>query len=191
MSIYSGFPTRKDETSYNNLLQKLIQTLQNHLLELIQAHSLPFNKSHLYEKIILKMRQFEEHKYLEPKFSELLQPLATFIGLPEKLDIIREHTFSRMYVSASKEKNKGDTTHSHSVFSSKKGSNVIPFHQDKQTPSTEGKSVENLWQTKTKLNTRYKNERETKNTRSTAKKTNYHQSFYYIHEKKLAKINRL
>lgn len=59
MSIYSGFPTRKDETSYNNLLQKLIQTLQNHLLELIQAHSLPFNKSHLYEKIIIKMRQFE------------------------------------------------------------------------------------------------------------------------------------
>lgn len=32
MSIYSGFPTRKDETLYNRLLEKLIETLQNQLL---------------------------------------------------------------------------------------------------------------------------------------------------------------
>jgi len=35
MSVYSGFPTRKDETNYNKLLIKLIQTLQNHLLKFI------------------------------------------------------------------------------------------------------------------------------------------------------------
>lgn len=32
MSIYSGFPTRKDETKYNDLLSRLILMMQQHLL---------------------------------------------------------------------------------------------------------------------------------------------------------------
>lgn len=35
MSIYSGFPTRRDENKYNDLLSKLILMLQHHLLEFI------------------------------------------------------------------------------------------------------------------------------------------------------------
>lgn len=58
MSIYSGFPTRKDETLYNHLLEKLIQTMQNQLLEIVQTHGLTLSKSNLYERIISKMRQF-------------------------------------------------------------------------------------------------------------------------------------
>lgn len=35
MSIYSGFPTRKDEANYNQLLARLLKLLQAHLLEVM------------------------------------------------------------------------------------------------------------------------------------------------------------
>lgn len=55
MSIYSGFPTRKDEGKYNQLLVKLIQQMQHHLLELLQG-VMPQNKAITYSKTILKMK---------------------------------------------------------------------------------------------------------------------------------------
>ena len=64
MSIYSGFPTRKDESTYNHLLEKLLTTMQAHLLEFINPLNMTRQLSLSYSKIIQKMRQFEEHKYL-------------------------------------------------------------------------------------------------------------------------------
>ena len=64
MSIYSGFPTRKDETNYNQLLSRLLRAIQNHLLEFITDKPLPPNKASNYAKLITKMREYEEHKYL-------------------------------------------------------------------------------------------------------------------------------
>lgn len=58
MSIYSGFPTRKDEEKYNSLLAKLITTLQNHLMELI-GQAIPQQKVKAYTKIITRMREYE------------------------------------------------------------------------------------------------------------------------------------
>lgn len=58
MSIYSGFPTRKDETNYNHLLERLIDTLQGHLLQLVDPLNVPEYLSTRYYKIITKMRQF-------------------------------------------------------------------------------------------------------------------------------------
>ena len=34
-----------------------------------------------YAKIVSKMREYEEHKYLPPKFSELLDPLCRELGI--------------------------------------------------------------------------------------------------------------
>ena len=59
MSIYSGFPTRKDETNYNNLLINLLQTMQNHLLEFITPSEISEYKSDRYNHILLKMQIYE------------------------------------------------------------------------------------------------------------------------------------
>ena len=86
MSIYSGFPTRKDETNYNQLIARLLQLLQVHLLELLPSEGMPNAKGFAYSRILTKMQQYEEHKYLPPKFSQILQPLANIIGLPSKIE---------------------------------------------------------------------------------------------------------
>ena len=85
MSVYSGFATRKEETNYNQLLAKLLRTLISHLLELTSLPALSKTKSIIYSKIIAKIQQYDDHKYLEPKFSEYLGPLAQLVGLPDKV----------------------------------------------------------------------------------------------------------
>ena len=55
MSIYSGFPTRKDETKYNELLSKLLLLLQQHLLETIDGALTP-KQTIAYTKVLSKMR---------------------------------------------------------------------------------------------------------------------------------------
>lgn len=82
MSIYSGFPTRRDEEKYNCLLAQLLSTLQQHLLSLI-GPEVPQRQARTYSRILSRMRDYEEHKYLPPKFSELLGPLARAIGVQE------------------------------------------------------------------------------------------------------------
>lgn len=78
MSIYSGLPTREDQTNYNKLLCRLITTMQEHIIQLtngiIAAHF-----SSKYSKIIAKMETYEEHKYLPPKFTHILKPLQAAI----------------------------------------------------------------------------------------------------------------
>jgi len=58
MSIYSGFATRKDETNYNHLLERLIETLQSQLMKLVDPLKVPEHLSTRYSKIISKMRQY-------------------------------------------------------------------------------------------------------------------------------------
>jgi hypothetical protein len=58
MSIYSGFPTRRDEEKYNGLLSKLILTLQSHLMEFIEEN-VPQIKVVAYSRIIAKMKDYE------------------------------------------------------------------------------------------------------------------------------------
>lgn len=59
MSIYSGFPTRKDETNYNQLLAKLLQLMQAHIIELLPADKVHNNKVFAYTRILSKMQQYE------------------------------------------------------------------------------------------------------------------------------------
>ena len=58
MSIYSGFATRRDESKYNELLSKLLNMLQNHLLEVIKVNNIDFLSKKVvgYAKIVSKMR---------------------------------------------------------------------------------------------------------------------------------------
>ena len=71
MSIYSGFATRRDESRYNDLLSKLINMMQQHLLDALKHCAQDFLSKKVvgYAKIIGKMREYEDHKYLPPKFS--------------------------------------------------------------------------------------------------------------------------
>ena len=57
MSIYSGFPTRRDEEKYNGLLSKLILTLQAHLLEFV-GDNVPQIKVVTYGRIVAKMKDY-------------------------------------------------------------------------------------------------------------------------------------
>ena len=68
MSIYSGLPTRKDETNYNKLLLKLLTTMQEHILDLTNC-MIEGKWARKYAGIIGRMEGFEEHKYLPPKYS--------------------------------------------------------------------------------------------------------------------------
>lgn len=89
MSIYSGFPTREDEKNYNKLLVKLITTLQSHVLQLTCGLISP-EMANKYTRIISKMQTYEEHKYLPPKFTELLAPLQQ--GMSMKRAVHTEHS---------------------------------------------------------------------------------------------------
>ena len=59
MSIYSGFPTRKDEGNYNQLLSRLLQLLQTHLLEFVNSYNFSQAKMVVYSRLLIKMRQYE------------------------------------------------------------------------------------------------------------------------------------
>jgi hypothetical protein len=59
MSIYSGFPTRKDEGNYNQLLSRLLQLLQTHLLEFVNPNNFSQAKMVVYSRLLIKMRQYE------------------------------------------------------------------------------------------------------------------------------------
>lgn len=83
MSIYSGFPTRKDEHSYNKLVSKLLMLLQDHLFEFISPKTISEDKIISYSRIIAKMKLYEEHKYLPPKFTDFMKPLAHICGISQ------------------------------------------------------------------------------------------------------------
>ena len=55
--------------------------LQSHLIELIGESAAPQGRVMAYSRILAKLRDFEEHKYLPPKFSELLAPLCKVLGI--------------------------------------------------------------------------------------------------------------
>ena len=55
--------------------------MQSHLIELIGESAAPQGRVTRYSRILAKMMDFEEHKYLPPKFSELLAPLCRVLGI--------------------------------------------------------------------------------------------------------------
>ena len=84
MSVYSGFATRSQETTYNKFVFKTIQLFSAELLKLIQMpNTLETIGSSDFEKKAYKlhkaMKYMEQHKHLEPKFSNAFTDFATHI----------------------------------------------------------------------------------------------------------------
>jgi hypothetical protein len=69
MSVYGGFTTRHQESVYNDLTLKLLDLMQQRLLE-HPALKEDLVWSHQLSKVVKSMRQLEQHKYLDPKLSQ-------------------------------------------------------------------------------------------------------------------------
>ena len=82
MLIYSGFATRQQEQSYDNLLFDLIEVLQRRIIKFYTGQEADEHKFHtIVSTLHHHLGRMEDNKYLEPKmshaFRELLNVTAT------------------------------------------------------------------------------------------------------------------
>ncbi len=71
MSIYSGFATRQQEEAYNEAVSSVIYILQKRLVKFFRgeaANDVKFFQ--VLMRIVGSIRNMEEYKYLQPKFSQ-------------------------------------------------------------------------------------------------------------------------
>ena len=101
MSIYSGFGTRQQESTYNSLVENTIHLLQGRVVANIKNEPItdPAFKMQLlkYYDMLVKL---ETHKYLQPKFSEAIKDIVLFvikeqISSPKAFDIVN-HNFKEL-----------------------------------------------------------------------------------------------
>ncbi|OMJ68554.1 hypothetical protein SteCoe_33959 [Stentor coeruleus] len=84
MSIYSGFATRNLETAYNRGLCQMIILCQQHLLLFLRNENVNVTTlSRSFNKIFRNLKSLENHKHLEPKFTECCTDLASHLGFEE------------------------------------------------------------------------------------------------------------
>ena len=90
MSIYSGFATRQQETTYNKFMFKTLQIMAEEISgrkrgptvykDGDSVSNMSINYGDGFEKKIVKcykaLRYMEESKHLEPKFSQAFRDLA-------------------------------------------------------------------------------------------------------------------
>jgi hypothetical protein len=77
MSVYSGFSTRLQETTYNRLTETLIHLLQVRVLCAIRSEPIDDDIwSSKFSSVYAKLSKLEMQKYLPPKFSESCKELA-------------------------------------------------------------------------------------------------------------------
>jgi hypothetical protein len=90
MSIYSGFPTRNQETQYYRLLENLIFLLQSRVLLSLKSQSRPtdISWSKKFTSVYSSLKSLELHKYLEPKLSESCRDLANHFSMDPSTDPI-------------------------------------------------------------------------------------------------------
>ena len=80
MSIYSGFATRVQEETYDEIVDSILFILQKRVLKF-------YNNEHADEekfinsliKLYSQMKVMETHKYLPPKNSATIHELVTFL----------------------------------------------------------------------------------------------------------------
>lgn len=78
MSVYGGFSTRQQETLYSDLTFHLLDLMQRRLIETAALKENP-EWSLQFSKVVKAMKQLEQHKYLEPKFSGSVELLLDFV----------------------------------------------------------------------------------------------------------------
>lgn len=80
MSIYSGFGTRQQETTYNALVENTIKILQSKVVSNLKEES---SNENLFKMQLLKnyemLIKLEAHKYLLPRFSDSIKDLIKAI----------------------------------------------------------------------------------------------------------------
>lgn len=77
MSVYSGFSTRLQETTYNRLTETLIHLLQVRVLCAVRSEPIDDDIwSNKFSSVYAKLSKLEMQKYLPPKFSESCKELA-------------------------------------------------------------------------------------------------------------------
>lgn len=92
MSTYSGFGTRKEEETYNQLVFNVLHLVQLRLANFYRVEagfigtalkmkdSEDIRLRQLVEKHYRKMVRMEKTKYMAPRFTEALRDIATFLG---------------------------------------------------------------------------------------------------------------
>lgn len=88
MSVYGGFATRSQETTYNKFVFKTIQVFAEEVMRRMNAAMNPGNLAGLddaaFEKKCVKLykalRLMEKHKHLEPRFSDAFAEIAKYIS---------------------------------------------------------------------------------------------------------------
>ncbi|TNV81902.1 hypothetical protein FGO68_gene15792 [Halteria grandinella] len=84
MSIYNGFGTRQQESSYNKALYNTIFLLQLRIFKLFKGEKfddIKFGK--VLTKLYARLFTMEKVKYLPPKYSYAMKDLAEFLGIFE------------------------------------------------------------------------------------------------------------
>jgi len=98
MSVYGGFGTRQQETTYNKAVYNLLYLMQlkisrnnkqcNYLLPFKLL--VPFDEhrfQNIFSKLYNRLFVMEEFKYLPPKYSYAMKDLASDFGVFERADV--------------------------------------------------------------------------------------------------------
>mmetsp|Transcript_32815 Transcript_32815/g.57227 ORF Transcript_32815/g.57227 Transcript_32815/m.57227 type:complete len:200 (-) Transcript_32815:8562-9161(-) len=78
MSVYGGFSTRQQETLYSDLTFHLLDLMQRRLIETASLKEDP-EWGQQFSKVVKSMKQLEQHKYLEPKYTKGVELLYDFV----------------------------------------------------------------------------------------------------------------
>jgi hypothetical protein len=94
MSIYSGFPTRSLESSYNQIISELFALMQSLLLNFIQVHKfqVPVSWSQNFCISFNRMAKLEKQKHLWPNFSDTLKELNSYLHSLQSASAIERYT---------------------------------------------------------------------------------------------------
>jgi hypothetical protein len=91
MSVYGGFGTRLQESTYGKLTEGLIQALQQHAVSVLKGETINEEEWSRYIYSILRyMNKYEKNKYLPPKYSKTCKEL---------LEVIKSKNYSNNFGS--------------------------------------------------------------------------------------------
>lgn len=100
MSVYGGFGTRQQETTYSKAVYNLLYLMQLKISRNNKSRTFPPYPSHLsivpfdehrfqniFSKLYNRLFVMEEYKYLPPKYSYAMKDLALDFGVFERADV--------------------------------------------------------------------------------------------------------
>jgi len=98
MSVYSGFATRLQETSYDQLTHSLIQLLSLRVLSLYRSDPIDeISWIRDFGQVYRRLIRLEQHKYQPPKLTSACKDIAEVLGTDSTVSshTSSKHTFRR------------------------------------------------------------------------------------------------